>query len=368
MFFVRRFKIGKHERGLRFRDSEFEGILGPGRYRFLDPFHREHVETVSVRDVWFDHDDLDVIVRSKALDGQAEILDLRDNQRALVWVDGRFTKVAAGGLHVLWTLFHDVRVEIVDVEEPRFEHGSLDTIVRSPGASEMLNRFTVEPGHVGLYFYNGRFVSTLAPGVHAFWRNAGKVTLHHIDMRESVIDISGQEIITADKVTLRLNAVAAYRVSDPLKSVLASEDARQALYREAQLVVRAVIGSRELDTLLAGKEAVARELESALKSRTARLGIEINTLGIRDVILPGEMKVLMNKVTEAKKAAEAHLIARREETAAMRSQANTAKILDSSNTLMRLRELEVLEKIAGSSKLNVLVGEKGLAERVMNLL
>ena len=101
---------------------------------------------------------------------------------------------------------------------------------------------------------------------------------------------------------------------------------------------------------------------------TEELGVEIVSVGVRDVILPGEMKELMNRVTEAKKAAEANLIARREETAAMRSQANTAKLLEQSPTLMRLRELEVLEKIATTSKLNVVLGEKGLAERVVNLL
>ena len=81
------------------------------------------------------------------------------------------------------------------------------------------------------------------------------------------------------------------------------------------------------------------------------------------------MKDLMNKVTEAtKKAAEAKLIARREETAAMRSQANTAKLLADNPTLMRLRELEVLEKVATDGKLNVVLGEKGLLVRVVNLL
>ena len=89
---------------------------------------------------------------------------------------------------------------------------------------------------------------------------------------------------------------------------------------------------------------------------------------IHDVILPGDMKDLMNKVTEAKKAAEANLIVRREETAAMRSQVNTAKVLEGNPTLMRLRELEVLEWVAASGKLNVVLGEKGLAERVVNLL
>ena len=105
-----------------------------------------------------------------------------------------------------------------------------------------------------------------------------------------------------------------------------------------------------------------------MRRRAGELGLEIVSVGIRDVILPGEMKDLMNKVTEAKKAAEANLIARREETAAMRSQVNTAKLLEGNPTLMRLRELEVLEKIIASGKLNVVLGEKGLADRVVNLL
>jgi hypothetical protein len=100
----------------------------------------------------------------------------------------------------------------------------------------------------------------------------------------------------------------------------------------------------------------------------AHIGSRDVSAGIRDVILPGDMKELKNKVTEAKKAAEANLIVRREETATMRSQANTAKVLEGNPTLMRLREMEVLEKIAGGGKLNVILGEKGLAERVVNLL
>ena len=143
---------------------------------------------------------------------------------------------------------------------------------------------------------------------------------------------------------------------------------RQALYREAQLVLRGVIGARELDTFLTDKDAVAKDVEESVRRRAGELGLEIASVGIRDVILPGDMKDLMNKVTEAKKAAEANLIARREETAAMRSQANTAKLLADNPTLMRLRELEVLEKIAGSGKLNVVLGEKGLTDRIVNLL
>src|SRR5205814_3626002 len=130
----------------------------------------------------------------------------------------------------------------------------------------------------------------------------------------------------------------------------------------------ALIGARELDQFLADKDGIIQEFEEALRKRISSIGIEIVSVGIRDVILPGEMKDLMNKVTEAKKAAEANLIVRREETAAIRSQANTAKLLQDNPTLMRLRELEVLERVATSAKLNVVLGDKGLADRVVNLL
>ena len=142
----------------------------------------------------------------------------------------------------------------------------------------------------------------------------------------------------------------------------------QALYRQAQLALRAVVGTRELDALLAGKDAVSRELLEILRSEAAALGLEVKAAGIRDIILPGEMKEILNRVTEARKAAEAALVTRREETAAMRSQANTAKIFESSPTLMRLRELEVLEKVTAKANLSVVLGDGGLAERVVKLL
>ena len=151
-------------------------------------------------------------------------------------------------------------------------------------------------------------------------------------------------------------------------AVSSTDDVRQALYSETQLALGAIVRVRELDVFLSDTDVVAQESEQAVRRRAGELGPEVVSVGIRNVILPGDMKDLMNKVTEAKKAAEANLIFRREETAAMRSQANTAKLLADNPTLMRLRELEVLEKIASTGNLNVVLGEKGLAERVVNLL
>ncbi len=361
-------KIRSYEVGLHFRDGEFQGLLGAGRHWFVDPLRKVAVEVVSQRSPWLVHEKLDMIVKSGALKDRAAVLDLKDYERALVWVDARFSHILPPGLHAYWTTFREVVVEVIDARQVRFEHKDLRVIVRSALADRVLEACAVEQGHVGVVFEDGRYVETLPPGKFAFWKNLAKVTLVPVDLRETMLDIGGQEIMTADKVTLRLNAVVTYRVADAHQTLSATEDARQALYREAQLALRAVVGGRELDQFLADKDAMAKELETIVRQRVAAVGLEVSSLGIRDVILPGEMKDLMNKVTEAKKAAEANLIVRREETAAMRSQANTAKVLEGNPTLMRLRELEVLEKVATSGKLNVVLGEKGLAERIVNLL
>jgi regulator of protease activity HflC (stomatin/prohibitin superfamily) len=365
---LRRFKIREHERGLMFRDREFERVLRPGRHWVWDPLFKVRVDVVSVREVWLNHKDLDVVVKSAALGSEAVVVDLKDNERAVVWVDRRIEAVLKPGLYALWTVFHDVKVETFDARGVRLDHADLASIVQVKGTAVLLETVTVEAGHAGLFFKDGRYEAVLAPGAYAFWKGVAKARVLDVDLRELVVDVAGQDIMTADKVTLRLNAVVTYKVADPVKAVTTVEDYRQALYREAQLALRAVVGTRELDVLLSDKDAVARELDGIVRARVAGFGLEVVALGIRDVILPGEMKDLMNKVTEAKKAAEAALITRREETAAMRSQANTAKILETSPTLMRLRELEVLEKVSEKANLTVVLGEKGLADRVVKLL
>lgn len=365
---LRRFKIREHERGLLFRDREFKGVLRPGRHWVWDFLFNVRVDVVSVRDVWLTHKDLDVIAKSGALGDEARVVDLEDHERAVVWVDGRLEAALKPGLYALWTVFRAVKVETFDARALRLDHTDLAAIVQAKGAAALLDVTTVEAGHAGLLFKDGRHEATLAAGTYAFWKGVAKTRVLDVDLRELVVDVAGQDIMTADKVTLRLNAVVTYKVADPVKAVTTVEDYRQALYREAQLALRGVVGTRELDGLLSDKDAVARELDGLVRARVAGFGVEVVALGIRDVILPGEMKDLMNKVTEAKKAAEAALITRREETAAMRSQANTAKILESSPTLMRLRELEVLEKVSEKANLTVVLGEKGLTDRVVKLL
>ena len=368
MFIIGTLFIKNHERGFVFHRGEFIRTLGHGRHWFFDPFFRMQVEVSSMRDPWIRSGFLDMIVKAEGLGNEAQVIDLDDNQRALVWVDGRLQAVLGPGLHALWTAFRKVKVEHVTVEGPLFDSPHVAAILKTSDFAATLDLNVVQEGHVGVFFRDGVFESILAPGRRLFWKNAGRVTVFPVDMRERRMDISGQEIMTSDKVTLRVNATMAFKVSDPVAAVNASEDAAQSLHREGQLALRHAVGERDLDGFLSGKEDVSLALARALQEKAAVLGLTVLSFGIRDVILPGEMRDLMNKVTEAKKAAEANLIARREETAAMRSQANTARILQDNPTLMRLKELEALEKIAGSSTLKVVLGDKGLADRVVNLL
>ena len=362
------YRIRNYEMGLLFRNGEFRGLVEAGTHWYFDPFNQVRVDISSRRDPWLVHEKLDLIVKSGVLKDRAVVLDLKDHERALVWIENRFSHILPAGLYAYWTGMKNVRVELIDARNVRFEHSDLKVISKSPFTQRVLDLVTVERDRVGVLFIDGQYIETLTPGQHAFWKGQSEAKVVEVDLRDTMVDVGGQEIMTSDKVTLRLNAVVTYKIVDARKAISQTDDVRQALYRETQLVLRGVVGARELDAFLTDKDSVSKEIEENVRRRASELGLQIASVGIRDVILPGEMKDLMNKVTEARKAAEANLISRREETAAIRSQVNTAKLLADNPVLMRLRELEVLEKIASNSKLNIVTGDKGLADRVINLL
>ena len=365
---VRYVHIGRYERGLLFRRGEFVRVLGPSWHWHFDPLRALAFEVVSVRTARFDHDQLDAIVKSGVLEGEVAVHALADHERGLVWVDGRFESVLTPGLHVYWTVFRNIKIEVVSTGREAFAHPELAAILAGESSAETLESHTVPQGSVAVLLEDGRIAGVLSPGRYAYWKGTAERSCEVFDLREQTLDIAGQDIMTADKVTLRLNAVVTYRLDDVRVMYDNAREPNVALYREAQLVLRAIVGTMELDALLADKDILAEALEERVRARANQLGLRVTSVGVRDVILPGDMRNLLNKVMEARKAAEANLITRREETAAMRSQVNTAQLLDKHPTLMRMRELEVLAKVAEQSKLNVVLGEKGLADRVVNLL
>lgn len=250
-------KVRPYERGLVFRDGELVRVLAPGR-RFVasawNPLVRVRIDRRSVREVWIEHADLEVVARSGLLGDEARVLDLEAHERAVVWANGRVEAVLGPGLRALWTVFHRVEVQVFDARDVRFEHRDRAVVAKARDALLYLETSEVAAGWVGLLYRDGRLAGTLAPGVHAFWKGEETLRVFHLDLREQVLDVQGQEVMTADRVTLRLNALAVYRVVDPEKAVTEVEDCAQALYRQAQLALRALVGTRELDALLADKD------------------------------------------------------------------------------------------------------------------
>ena len=189
-----------------------------------------------------------------------------------------------------------------------------------------------------------------------------------MDTRLQTLGVSGQEILTKDKVSLRLNLTASYRVSDALVAFTQISDFEAFLYKELQFGLREAVGTQTLDEILAGKEELGRVIDREVKERVAEYGIDVKSIGVKDIILPGEMKTLLNQVVEAEKQAQANLIRRREETAATRSLHNTAKMLERSPTLLRLKELEALEKVTERiDKLTVFGGLDGVLHQLVKL-
>jgi regulator of protease activity HflC (stomatin/prohibitin superfamily) len=364
-------RIHKHERGLWFRHGDFHRLLGPGKYRLWSRLwsrERDQIQKVNVLVTRFEHPLLDVILADPQVRRALLVLDLNDNQRALVWKDDRLAYIVGPGRHAFWETPYSLRVETFDVNSFRFEHPRLETVVAHADAAKWLNGQDVDAHEEVLLFRNGELVDRFGQGKHVFWKGSGRVSWKAVDLREQMIEVTGQEIMTADKVTLRVNLTVTFQVTDALRSVTAVVDSAQALYREAQLALRAAVGTRLLDALLADKDAVGGEVKSVLTRRAADFGVTVRSVGLRDIILPGDMKSILNQVIQAEKQAQANLIRRREETAAARSQANTARLLAENPVLARMKELELLQEILAGTRATFVLGRGDVAEQVRGLL
>lgn len=361
-------RIRKHEVGLWFRHGDFHRLLEPGHFRRPSPWFGENkIEVVDRLATKFQHKLLDVLIDEPAVAEQLVVVDLDDDQRALVWKDGRLGWLLGPGRHAFWNGPAKLEVETFNVNDFVFTHPKIETILAFPGASRHFDGVRVESGETVLLYRDGALVAELGPGLHTYWKGAGQIERKLVDLREQVADVSGQEIMTADKLTLRMNLLVTYRVGNPRQAVAAVTDYTQTLYREAQLALREAVGTRKLDQLLADKDAVGNEIRNALAQRAETFGVEVRGVGLRDLILPGDMKAILNEVILAQKQAEANLIRRREETAAARSQANTAKLLADNPVLARMKELEALQDILKGAKTTFLFGQGDMLGQVRTL-
>ena len=383
----RKIKIRQHERGVWFRDGDFRRLLEPGQHRLWSPFWGARRDVILPADTLatrFDHALLDVMLAHPHVRDALHVVDLTDVERALVWKDERLAYVLGPGRHAFWKTPYRLCVETFRIDGNGngsvsgsggasnggfwFQHPRLQVVLKHPDAGKWLDAVQVDAGAEALLYRDGVLTDRLGQGLHVYWKGTGKVVFKPVDLREQIADVAGQEIITADKVSLRVNLLVTYQVTDPVKAVSSVGDYAQALYREAQLTLRAAVGTRTLDALLADKESVGGEVRLALSARSVEFGVSVRGVGLRDIVLPGDMKTLLNQVIAAQKEAEANLIRRREETASVRSQANTAKLLADSPQLSRLKELELLKEVLAGTSATFVFGEGDLAEQVRKLV
>jgi len=226
----------------------------------------------------------------------------------------------------------------------------------------------VPEAHVGLLFADGALLRRLEPGPHLLWAVTRKPTVRLIDLRAQSLDVTGQEILTRDRVTLRVNIAADYQVVDAVKAATEVKDFGEALHRALQFAFRKSLGTKTLDEILADKVTAEAEAVDRVRTQMAAIGVSVGEIAVKDVILPGEMRDILNKVVAAEKEAEANVIRRREETNATRSLLNTARVMAENPVMLRLKELEALSEIAGKVKsLTVHSGTQGLLHDLVSL-
>jgi len=200
----------------------------------------------------------------------------------------------------------------------------------------------------GLLYREGKLQQALEPGRYTFW-NHEPVDVIKVSLREMSHVVAGQGILTADRIEVRISLVAQYRVTNPVLAINAVENYTEQLHQELQLALRDVIAGRTLDDLLDSRAEMAAELLRLSAEPAKRYGVELSRVGIRDVILPGEVRQVMMQEVEADRAGRAELVRARHEVAAARARANTAKVLSENPEVARLQEIEALVNLAGKS-------------------
>jgi regulator of protease activity HflC (stomatin/prohibitin superfamily) len=353
---LQRVTIRKNERGLLLRNGDFERILAPGQHRLFSLADQLTVEKFALEQPAFTHPIADYLMAREPQVVAAEFVPvtLSETQAGLRYEDGVLVEILPPATRRLyWRGIVDVRVEVVDIAGDAQLPAALaqrltQTQLRPRAVAGLAGVLQVQVPDQGaaLLMVDGKVTQLLGAGNHAFWKFGRHVAVELVDLRLQAMEVTGQEILTRDKVSLRLNLTATWRYTDVQQAHAQLAKPADQLYRELQLGLRAAVGTRTLDELLENKTVIDEVVSAHVRAKLAALGLALDGVGVKDIVLPGEMKTILAQVVEAGKSAEANVIRRREETAATRSLLNTAKVMEGNPVALRLKELETLERIA----------------------
>lgn len=361
---MKRVKINAYQVGLVFKNGVYQRLLKEGKYWFWDG---EKIQIYDLTKQFFAPVELNILLQDEALAEALYVIDVKEAEIVLVYENGLLKQVLTAGRYTFWKSaiqYGFVRADISKIE-----------ITENIDRTTLLNRLLlpyvrsseVQSYEKALFFVDGKYVKVLEPGVHYWWKNSIAIHAAKVDVRQQQMEINGQEILTKDKAALRINAWAQYKVANIEKAVLENKEWEKQLYVSFQLALREYISGFSFDELLEKKESLSPFIVQRVAAKAEALGIEVGGFGIRDIILPGDVKEIMNSVLVAEKKAQANIIMRREETASTRSLLNTAKLMEENAMLWKLKEMEYVEKIADKISHISVAGNGDLIEQLKQI-
>src|SRR5262245_4150787 len=217
-----------------------------------------------------------------------------------------------------------------------------------------ITRIDVQPHEAVLVTKNGRDLGRLRPGVKRFF--LGQIAIQRFDLRETLVKVGGQEVLTRDRIPVKLSMLVRQRVVDPLRARDTVDDLKGQVHAEAQLALREAVSLFDLDELLAGRAALSERVAHRLRESLARAGLEIVAASVQDVMVGGELKRAFGEVVRARSEALAKLERARGEAAALRKLANAARLLREHEGLERLKTLELAQRAAEGANTTLVLG------------
>lgn len=340
---LRKVNIEKTQIALVLKGEQLLDILTAGEHWV---FGNKEVNVYSLQNQFIAPFDLRTMIHDPMLSKHLEVIDIPDNHIALRFEEGVFKEVLSTGIHAFWKALRKHTFTMVNLNGNKVSDNIPAYLLKNGSLKHWTSAFSVEHHAQGLLFIDGKFVELLSSGTHYFWNNGQRIHVLNADMRNQIMEVSGQELLTKDKAAVRINFFSHFKISDVHLALIENRDFEKQLYVQIQLALRAYVGGFTLDELLSKKEHLAETILNHLREKAKHLGVFLLDTGVKDIILPGEMREIMNQVLIAEKRAQANSIMRREETAATRNLLNTAKLMEENSTLMKLKEMEYVEKIA----------------------
>ncbi|HRD76166.1 MAG TPA: slipin family protein, partial [Hyphomicrobiaceae bacterium] len=288
------------ERGFLLRNGKIERLLPPGRFSAFDPSRELSCEIVKVVRTELPIERALMLSRlhPRIAEENIEIVKTGPTQVGLIALDGQLsTLMTPNSIRAFWTSVTEVTVDLVDAaRELRMTKPYQDRLAgwRTPLIVEAM----VEPNERALLIVDGRLEEQLAPGRHVFWQVGRTIRVQKFDMRPQALEVTAQEILTKDRIGIRVTLTAFFQVADAEKAMMATGDLGQTIYKHVQFAIREAVAARTLDEILAARDTLDKEVRAYVQPRVGELGCAMGEIGVKDIILPGDVRELLNKVVE----------------------------------------------------------------------